>query len=517
MFPVNAKHAMPRLTVTQRWKEDRPSRSWARLVVAASAVAGTLGVSFRLRADAPDNQIVPDAARCEALTALGQRQDAIDACRRALQNSRSAVAARAMVRALMAGTEAPTSDELGHALWLAKDARARFPKEPWGYAAMCDIADRIGDDVMLQKCSQDLDRVSPDDPEARKARATVRSRRPTWRVWAGWFLIAAASLATLAHAVWRAMRRQPKRGHVAVATYLAVFGLLCAMPGSARAEPSPDHPNQVSDLRIDEQNPEGNIPTEEQRNRNPVEFGYWLQDLAAMAQKASKRGDHLVAIKFFTAMAKAVPDRPVSYRRLCDEYNAAGMGDKAIEACGSVLLLKDITLDDYARYMTLIVTKPGNLSRREVDSLTGLVEHLKHEPSARDSYYEIECSVAVRVDNMAELQECVDGLSATAPAAPSTILYQWTLALKRGQYGEARKAIEHGKRISMSAQSIARMEQETDDTVAQHYRKYVTGGIAMLLTLIAVGAGITLLRRRMATGSTSSVDDALPTTVGGSP
>jgi hypothetical protein len=453
-------------------------------------------------------------AQCQSLSRLGGRKEAIDVCGRAFGVSRSPTTARAMVHALMAGPDAPTVEELGQAFFLAEDTRTRFSQQPWGYAAMCDIAERLGDDLMLQRCFRDLQRVAPSDPETEHARASVRALRPRWPVTMGWILLGAATLATLAHAVWRALRHPTGRARSSALASLAVCLGLAAFHRDARAEPSPDHPNQVSDWHIDEQDPEASIPSEEKRNRSPIEFGYWLQDLVAKGEQASKRGDHLAAVKFYMALAKAVPDRPVSYRRLCDEYNAAGLGDRAIQACGSALLFKYVPLDDYTRYMSLIVTKPGALSRQEVSSLTGLVDHLRSDAGARDVFYDIECAVAARTDSMSLLQECTNGLSATAPASPTTLIYEWTLAVKRGEFDKAKKDIDRAKRMVMPPVSIQRMERETDEAVGRHRRKITEAVLAGLLALIAVGAGLVLWQRRSSPGS---VPVTAPAAVGGSP
>ena len=45
-----------------------------------------------------------------------------------------------------------------------------------------------------------------------------------------------------------------------------------------------------------------------QRDGNPLEFGYFVQDLLAKAEIATKKQDHQAAIRYYRALAIGVPD-----------------------------------------------------------------------------------------------------------------------------------------------------------------------------------------------------------------
>jgi hypothetical protein len=406
----------------------------------------------------------------------------------------AAEAAGAQVRALISRAQTPTVGELERAFLLADEVRKNFPGQPWGYAAMCDIAERLGDDAMLQKCVSELERVAPKHPETARHAALLR-RRSSWRPYLGWLLVAGPWLATLVHALRSIRRRLVPRGRVAVAVALVCLGALLASR-RAHAEPSPDHPGRTSNWPIDDQNPEGSIPTPEQRNRNPVEFGYWLQDLAYKASWAAKRGDHIAAIRYFRAMATAVPDRAVSVSRLCEEYEAVGQTSNAIAACGAALQMQGVKLKDYTRYVGLVLNKPGTLSTQEVTSLWAILDHLRQDPAGSPVYDELKCEVAVRIDDFDKLKECVTAMAATAPGSPTTILYEWTLAMKQKDYDGARSIIKHGRRAGVKPEAIARMEKGTDDVVAELRKKTLLTIFGIFLSLAAAAAGVVLLLRR---------------------
>ena len=108
--------------------------------------------------------------RCQTLDLLGQRQAALDACTEAIKLTRfsPALAMRASVSALMS-TQALTLDDLALALFYADQATSTAPNLPWGYAASCDIAYRLGDYTRLTECQRDLVRLAPKHYETERA------------------------------------------------------------------------------------------------------------------------------------------------------------------------------------------------------------------------------------------------------------------------------------------------------------------------------------------------------------
>jgi hypothetical protein len=445
-------------------------------------------------AQEPDTNL----AECERLAGLTRRQEAIDACKRAGPSSARPAAARSMVRALMSGPAAPTVEELAYAFSLADDLLKKYPDKPWGHAAMFDIAVRIGDDVMLQRSTNELERVAPQDPETMRARERVTSLRHGRRVWLGWLSIAFATIATFAHALWQSIRRGPASGRVAgVSLVCLAIGLALLLPTRlARAAPSDDHPNRVSNWPIDDSDPEMSIPSERQRNQDPVEFAYWLQDLAFKATTASKKGNHPAAIRYFTAMVKAVPDRAIGYSRLCEEYAAVGDRQKALGYCDTALHTEGVKLNDFIRYVEIELSTPGDLNVLERATLSQVMDYMRGMPDARQVVPELECQVALKTDDMPLLERCTTALIATRAAAPVTALYEWSLALKRGNYQDARWHIRHAQRLGMNPEGIARMERETDAEAARQTRKIGLWILAGLLTVLATAAGIVLLLRR---------------------
>ncbi len=476
----------------ERWR--RNVGVWLATAVLVS------GTAFGALAAAPVDTTkgVGDLERaCEATIAAGPRADAVAACEAALTSRSAPLEERDMVAALMSGSGLPVAEDLAHALALARDAKTRAPEQPWGYDALCDIAERIGDEVMLQNCSDKLRQVAPGEDATRKALAAAAAFRLTWWQSVAWVMIASAALLTALHALWSRVRRMrlPKDAPAALVAAL----LLVALPGRARADAPPEARGDLSAWKIDDADPEKSIPSEKEQNRDPVQFGYWLQDLTARAAGASKRGDHAASIKYYRAMAKAVPDRSVAFAKLCDEYEAMNDRESAVAACGLGLFREGVTNKDYVHYANLVLTLPGRLNDVQVNALNTIVKHLREDPNEAALADELECESGVRTNNAAELEECTTGMAARAPNEPKTLVYEWNLAMQHSDYDAAMQILARAKTVpQMKPEAIANMESETAAT--QKDRRslgwLIGGGFVVFGAVTALVAKLWFGRRR---------------------
>jgi tetratricopeptide (TPR) repeat protein len=429
---------------------------------------------------------------CEARTALGEQEAAIDACSKAMQRLNSGDNVRAMVSALVDGSSAPTTGQLFQALMLVERWHEMAPGQPVAAAATCDIAERIEDGVMLQRCAEELQRIAPNDPATGRALARLASRCPPARFWAGWLSIAAAVVITIGHAL-RRVTLLLRRGAAAAAACL----ILCAVPRIASAADPPAPHGGLSKFPVDDEHPDRSIPSEDERNAQPLEFGYWLQDLTAKGLNASRKGDHAASARFYEVLANVVADRAVPFVKLCEEYEALGDLKRAINSCGDALLRDGVTVHDYTRFVHLVLAESGAPSAKEVAALGQVLQHMKEDPAGREAVDDLECEVGLRTSNVAQLEECTAALAARAPDDPKTISFQWALAILKGNFGRAEQLIARARALGMPAQSVASMQRKTSETRTQH-RIHVAlwaAAIAFLLTGIAIAAR-SLRRRR---------------------
>ena len=94
-----------------------------------------------------------------------------------------------------------------------------------------------------------------------------------------------------------------------------------------------------------------------------MQFGYYLQDLAAKVERAQKNGDTAAVIRYYRAIAKAAPRSPYGPRKLCEVLQSTGDVDGAIVACRTATVIEGTTVGDFRRLIEVILAKPGSLSK----------------------------------------------------------------------------------------------------------------------------------------------------------
>jgi hypothetical protein len=454
-----------------------------------TALASSAGES--LAAPTLLDAATPSDVACQGLVAEGKRDEAVSACQSAWIAEHSPLAGNALVRARLLGPTPPSITDLSAALLVAESVRSKFPTSPWGYAALCEVAEKTGDDVMLQQCSNDLQRLAPDHPETARARAAARSLQPSPAVWVAWLAILAAAVAAAGDGLLRMARRlRASRTRMAAAVALA----LSAGTSFSLEARAADQPAQISKIPVNDQDPASAVPTPAERNANPVEFGYWLMDVAERANVAVRRGNHQAAIRYFQALAKAVPDKPISYQRLCSEYEVVGEWDNAIGSCRTALNFTPVTVDDYTHYLRLIVTRPGKPTDSDVAGAADVIKHLREDPAGKDVADDWECRLGVRIANADLLETCTGALAAKQPDEPRTIYYQWNLALLRDHFDDAHQLSARAKTTALPVELIAELDQQmaVREAARARTRWYRYG--AVLLGIIALLAFVVWLR-----------------------
>jgi tetratricopeptide (TPR) repeat protein len=394
-------------------------------------------------ADASWSGLLP-RRRCEALAALGMRAEAIDACARSLKNQgRSALTLRAAIAARVAGPAPASITDIAYALQYALRAHELMDTEPAGHAGRCDIARKLGDTEMLNGCVEDLERVAPADPETARARAFAEASRPSWRGILCWLAVLVAAVSTLAHAVRHGRRAK------AVVTALSMLLAMELHGATSKAEPaesasgataaSPEaapRAGHLSKYAIDDANPESSVPTNAQRDADPLQYGYFIMDLGDRADAALAKGDHASAAKFYRAVAKAVPDAPVGFVKACEQYEILGDYASATQLCAAALTLKGVTVEDYSHYARLAL-RSRDLGPETLSNLDAVVAHLKSNASTRAVALDIECAVGAHQSDRARLERCVPDLARLAPNNRKTLFYEWALAVVKKDFPAA--------------------------------------------------------------------------------
>ncbi len=440
---------------------------------------------------------------CEALTASGSRKDAIKACAAALERDRSGASVRGLVGALVDAPGEPSSADVYEALQLAAKEHDNPLGQATAAAAACDVAEKIGDGPMLQQCTDELERVAPNDPATRRAKMAMDAMSPPWKFWSAWGAVLALVVVTLGHAVRQLASRRPRRAiAVVAATAAATLVTFATWSGVARAEESSSPHKSMGKWPVDTDHPELGIPSAKDRDAEPLEFGYWLQEVALKGEQASKAGDHAAAARLYEALGQAVPDRAIAFAKLCQEYEALGDLAKAINACGDALLRDGARVQDYSRFVQLMVSKPGPLAKKDVAALGAVLVHLREDPAGREVVDDLECQVGARTSDVARLSECTTAMAARAPGDAKTLSYQWALAIAQNHFDDARAISERARAAGVAPQALAAMDRATASNESRRRWQMVMGATAIALVLGAIGIVVgRIARRRMSTQS----------------
>ncbi len=246
--------------------------------------------------------------------------------------------------------------------------------------------------------------------------------------------------------------------------------LACARSAHAQQLPSPPSqiPGSAADLTapntIDEQHPEKSIPTPEQALKNPLQMGYLLMDLISRAEAATQIGDHGAAIRYYQAIAKAVPERAVSFAKLCKSYETVGERKQALDSCKEALGKGGVTPEDYARYVRLVLQQPEALQPAQIQELDEVIAHLTQQLASDHNgkvwTAQLACEIATRLDDRARLSSCTKQLAALAPKDARTLTFQWALALNDHDTEAGQAILLSAKQSGMPPAALAEMETQ---------------------------------------------------------
>jgi len=439
--------------------------------------------------------------QCALATKAGPRRQAIESCESAVRLAPTAEAMFYLVRSLVSGKQKPTPDEMLRAKQYADGAIKREPTAPWGFLALCDIATRWGDPSMIQSCMKELSRVAPKHEETLRLAQSAPPRVPAPTV-VGLVLFLFAVVGTVGHATRRAIRRRRRASAAATFTAAALailaLGAIATEPasaeqaGSAAAQDTELPPGHGHMYPINEADLLGSIPTPEQRDANPLQFGYFLQDLLDRAEAAVARGDHGNAARYYGAVATAVPDRAAGFSKLCRELEAYGEREEALKACDAALGLQGVVVEDFVRFVRLHLAKKTALTPEEIEKTKAAIAHLRAQENGAVLASHLSCEFGVKLEDVAMLETCTKVLAQTAPKDAKTISFQWALALKKGEPDVARRLIERAEQAGVAPEGLERMREATAK------RLDAGGGLegildTRILTIVFVAVGATLL------------------------
>jgi hypothetical protein len=130
---------------------------------------------------------------------------------------------------------------------------------------------------------------------------------------------------------------------------------------------------------------------------------------------------------------------------LCTSYVALDDWDKSYESCGQAISKPGATVEDFSRYVSVVLKKKGALTPDQIKGLDEVIAHLRSEVPKSPLPDELLCQVGARLQDPDRLQTCAQRMTQRAPSDPKTISYQWAAAIARKDYSEARELIDQAR------------------------------------------------------------------------
>jgi tetratricopeptide (TPR) repeat protein len=214
----------------------------------------------------------------------------------------------------------------------------------------------------------------------------------------------------------------------------------------------------LSKWHVDKRDPERSVPSAQQRDANPLEFGYFLMDVSDLAEAALKRNDHKEAVVYFKTLVKAVPERAVSYRKACASYQALGDLQNASAFCKSALLKEGAYVQDFAQFALILLQMKPTFTMQDATDLDAVVEHLRAQLPKDSMADEIACDIALKLQDSERFEACTNHLRSIAPDSAKTLTFEWAYALQRGDTKAAEQIIRKAKQVGVPPTVVQNLE-----------------------------------------------------------
>jgi hypothetical protein len=218
-------------------------------------------------------------------------------------------------------------------------------------------------------------------------------------------------------------------------------------------------------LAIDNADPEASIPSPEQRAASPLDFGNWLMEVGERAERATLRGDHAGAVKFYRAVARVFPERSIAHAQLCEAYERASNRTAALASCADALRTEGARVSDFVHYVRLVLAQPADVTPERVHDLDQLLDHLTERGADPLLVAQLGCDIGVALADSARLTQCAERMATLASHSPQTLVYAWVAALQRRDREAAQQIVAEARESSVAPEVVRIMQQATSGVV----------------------------------------------------
>jgi hypothetical protein len=481
-----------------------PTRAIQRAAAAALALFAILGPAAAhgaedLAARDACERGLKDAGDAPISSATAQ------ACHKAFLATQGPRDLRNKVAALLAEKPKADLDTIAIAALMAEAAKKQAPDQPWGTLARLDIARHLRRADLLAAARADLQPFAATNDVVRAALADDRIGRPSVWVWLLRVLALLGLVGTGLHALLRrnkavASPKASTTSQPAAALLVLVSLLMSSTAAAGPADPPMMKDGQMSRFKIDDQHPEAAVIKLLETEKDPLELGYLLQDLAARVALAERQMDKAAEARYYHAMALAAPTA-FAPRKECEMLEATGDISGAIVACRELLTRSGVVVDDYVHFVDLVLANPKPLPAQEPKELENVIAHLETVTKAGNLPTVMRCKVALRFEDRAALDTCRAAMAKAPFNDPTVISIKWGLAVRDHDKAGALALVDEARQAGLEWTKVQKMLQTTNEMSSQRFHKAgVLGGLALFGVAFAfLGARLVAASRRRST------------------
>jgi tetratricopeptide (TPR) repeat protein len=252
---------------------------------------------------------------------------------------------------------------------------------------------------------------------------------------------------------------------------------------------------------IDDADPERGIPSPRDLNQDPVATGYMMMEMAVRAERAEAESNFEVALKYYRAIAKAVPDRAVAFSKLCKIYQAVGDLERALEACRTATGLPGNKAQDFLSFASLLLgrSEGKQIPAADIQELDAVFRHLDGQNVKEPSLDLVLCNFGLRLGDPVRVRRCIERLEQELPGDPVTLSHRFSRALLEEDFAKARGILENAQQLNLPADALNLMENELRSREGSVRARLGIKALSVLALLgVVFWAAVALARKRRA-------------------
>jgi hypothetical protein len=187
-------------------------------------------------------------------------------------------------------------------------------------------------------------------------------------------------------------------------------------------------------------------------------------ELFVQANQARQRDDRATAARLYGEVFARAPGFIHAERRQCGELIAIGQYGEGLALCRAAAKA-DPSGPNLGALAQALVSSParGPLSSSEAADVQKLLARAIELEPTEEYPYLAQCHFAIKQNNLALLETCIQQLERVAPEHAATLYMSWVLAMSKQEWRRAADIIDRGRAVNLPPKMLQSMEHDLDE------------------------------------------------------